>query len=328
MDERRRPGARLICRASCDQGLPEGASEAERPHYDEWRAITADKGLRIVVDIIAGTSAGGLNGTILGTALACGKSLPDLKEIWNRSAALTPEALLWPTGDDPVPSVLNGSYFETTVGKVLRGLCAEPRPVDRDVTLFVTATALGRSDLRYRDSAEEEFDVADHRRLYRFRTAEVDRFDPGADESFQRVRENDFTDGHDAVEALVHATRASASYPAAFEPVEETKELAARRHPPAAPAAETGQRGTAYLMDGGILDNAPIEPVIEEVGRRSVDGKVRRVLAYVVPSNGISPRVTPAPSAGAPNWTSVVAAALDLPRSPIFGTTLPGSSRR
>ena len=167
-------------------------------------------------------------------------------------------------------------------------------------------------------------DVADHRRLYRFRTAEVDRFDPGADESFQRVRENDFTDGHDAVEALVHATRASASYPAVFEPVEETKELAARRHPPAAPAAETGQRGTAYLRDGGILDNAPIEPVIEEVGRRSVDGKVRRVLAYVVPSNGISPRVTPAPSAGAPKWTSVVAAALDLPRESDFRHDIAG----
>src|SRR6185312_934368 len=77
-------------------------------------------------------------------------------------------------------------------------------------------------------------------------------------------------------------------------------------------------------MDGGILDNAPIEPVIDEIGRRSVDGKVQRVLAYVVPSNGIVARSAPAPTDGAPKWTSVVAAALDLPRESDFRHDIAG----
>jgi hypothetical protein len=155
-----------------------------------------------------------------------------------------------------VPSVLNGEYFEKTVDEVLRGLCTTPRPVDRDVTLFVTATALGLSDLRYRDSAGEVFDVADHRRLYRFRTAEVYRFHPGTG-TFDRRRENDFTDTPNGVDALVCGARASAGFPGAFAPIKETDALAERRHPPAPPAAEDEPPGTTYLVDGGILDNAP-----------------------------------------------------------------------
>ena len=72
----------LICRASGGEELFGDANEAERRNYETWRGTTREAGKRIVVDIIAGTSAGGLNGTILGTALACGKPLPDLKATW------------------------------------------------------------------------------------------------------------------------------------------------------------------------------------------------------------------------------------------------------
>ena len=46
-------------------------------------------------------------------------------------------------------------------------------------------------------------------------------------------------------------------------------------------------------MDGGVLDNAPFEPVLEAIQRRPIDGPWRRVLAYVVPSGASS--TLPAP---------------------------------
>jgi hypothetical protein len=42
------------------------------------------------------------------------------------------------------------------------------------VTLFVTGTALGPANRHYVDSFHQIFDVADHRRLYRFGRPEND----------------------------------------------------------------------------------------------------------------------------------------------------------
>jgi predicted acylesterase/phospholipase RssA len=318
----------LIRRASCDEGLPEPRTlmerenhAAEQRHYETWRRIAAAKGIRVVVDIIAGTSAGGLNGTIFGMALACNAPLPDLKTMWNEKAALTSDALLSSRDATPRRSVLSGEHFEDTVRDVLTGLLkdrrAEAEP--RTVTLFVTATALGRSDLRYRDAADEPFDVADHRRLYRFSTAHLPTFDD-VSRTFVRTSRNDFVE---CTEALVRGARASASYPAAFAPVRETAQLMARRYPPD-PTEPTDPPSTPtlpYLMDGGILDNAPIEPVIEEIGRRTPDGRIQRVLAYVVPSNGVVARSADGETGSttaAPDWVGVVGSALDLPRESDF----------
>ena len=39
-------------------------------------------------------------------------------------------------------------------------------------------------------------------------------------------------------------------------------------------------------MDGGVLDNAPFQPVLDAISRRPATGPVRRLLVYVVPSRG------------------------------------------
>jgi predicted acylesterase/phospholipase RssA len=310
----------LICRASRGEPPPEGASPGEIRHHAEWHRITSDRGLRIAVDIVAGTSAGGVNGAILATALACGKPLPNLKEVWNTSAALTPDTLLWKPGNTTVPSILNGDFFEKKVRDVLTPLVAEPLPPEPpDVTLFVTATALGRSDLTYTDAAGEQFDVADHRRLYRFRTSPTTEFEVKT-RQFTSTPRNDFAE---ELDALVRSARASASFPAAFAPVKELPELDALRYRPEPPATTDPAEPPppVYLIDGGILDNAPIEPVIEEIARRVVDKPIERLLAYVVPSNGVVHRVPEDKMSGterAPNWVSVVGSAIDFPRESDF----------
>ena len=44
----------------------------------------------------------------------------------------------------------------------------------------------------------------------------------------------------------------------------------------------------APLVDGGVLDNAPFEPLIGEIARREVDANWRRVIGYVVANDGLA----------------------------------------
>ncbi|OLZ64227.1 hypothetical protein AV521_36185 [Streptomyces sp. IMTB 2501] len=70
----------LLCRASLSSDISEeSAPDADRPVFRIWRSITRSAGRKVLIDIVAGTSAGGLNGLILGTALARGAGLPDLQ---------------------------------------------------------------------------------------------------------------------------------------------------------------------------------------------------------------------------------------------------------
>lgn len=75
----------------------------------------------------------------------------------------------------------------------------------------MTTTALGRSDTIYADSGGT-FQVADQRRLYRFRLAARYRYHADTGQ-FTVTQENEFRDG---LSELGIAARASASFPIAF----------------------------------------------------------------------------------------------------------------
>ena len=74
--------------------------EATAPSERVYRALlaeieaTSDTRLRVLVDIIAGASAGGINGIFLGQAIATGQSLDPLTDLWLTSADV--EALIDP----------------------------------------------------------------------------------------------------------------------------------------------------------------------------------------------------------------------------------------
>lgn len=239
-----------------------------------WKAILGHR--RVVVDHIAGTSAGGLNGTLLATAVARGADLDDLKHIWLNSASLEPKKLLreHPQG---AKSLLDGDFFTDEINDVLSKISngAAGRYPQEEVTLLVTATGLGANLAKMRLEGDLEDSYSDSRRVFRFRRRL--KHDESELVNDFKVPGPQVRDGVPTC-ALARAARASASFPTAFVPVMEDEPLKAMRAPGSADV------GMSKLMDGGVLDNAPFGPLVEALQQRPVDAAFDRVVLYVVPS--------------------------------------------
>src|SRR5919108_4119534 len=71
---------------------PQGGTEAV--YYDLLAARAQP--LRVVVDIVAGTSAGGINGIVLAKALARGSSQDPVTDVWLQQGDLSKLMRSWP----------------------------------------------------------------------------------------------------------------------------------------------------------------------------------------------------------------------------------------
>ncbi|MER6028287.1 DUF3376 domain-containing protein [Streptomyces sp. NPDC001851] len=272
----------LLRRASRKDPDPVSSVPPEdREVFRIWQEVAENAGAEVKVDIVSGTSAGGLNGLLLATAIARGARLVNLRDLWLKVASLDK---LCRTGRRAArKTLLDGSWFEEKVTEALAGLLPGRQPRPEPVTLFVTATALDGRHRAYEDSAGSAFDVRDHRRMYRFRS-EPETFayvEKGAGWEVEELKSacGDFAGTND--EVLARAARATAGYPVAFQPVSEHPLLGYRVHPDTrldAPAS--------CVMDGGVLDNAPFTPVLDEITERR-GGPAERVLMFVVPSGGV-----------------------------------------
>src|SRR5699024_3335508 len=69
----------------------------------EWQALCEALDIEVVVDILGGTSAGGLNAALLGCSAATGAPLPDLKQLWAEAGQLERHKLLHAPGTTPLP---------------------------------------------------------------------------------------------------------------------------------------------------------------------------------------------------------------------------------
>ncbi|MFI0766155.1 DUF3376 domain-containing protein [Streptomyces sp. NPDC021218] len=264
----------LLRRASNDMPY---LRRADKKAYRLWKKET--EGVRVKIDIISGTSAGGLNGLLLATAISRGGALPDLRKMWRQSASLKE---LKPNRQEL--SVLSGLNLTRHISKALDGIRSKPKLSDNPVTLFVTATALDGPPRVFKDGFGEKFEVRDHRRLYCFKNqhAEIYSQRPNGEWGFLGFQHGDFHDG----DALVRAARATASFPGAFEPVSEEPILPFRKRP--ALHDDWAYPRANCVMDGGVLNNAPFDPVLEEITKRRIESGVAvdRFLVYIVPSSG------------------------------------------
>ncbi|WP_217560892.1 patatin-like protein [Streptomyces sp. GbtcB6] len=237
------------------------------------------------VDVMAGTSAGGINGAFLALGLARGSDIEAMRDLWRDKGAVD-KLLRDPLQKNP-PSVLKGDdYFLAEVTKALRkvgvqgasgsAVAAEDR--EAVVELILSGTLWRGRESSFSDDLGVRITETDHDALFRFGW----RADGPADSTVCDL------DGPDAVDRLAAAARCTSSFPAAFEPhwVEVSGE-AAGGEGLWETAAGTANFGTSqYVVDGGLLLNKPVRPALEAVYRQPAQWQVRRVLAYVVPDPG------------------------------------------
>ncbi|MFA5081048.1 MAG: patatin-like protein [Hydrogenophilaceae bacterium] len=263
--------------------------------------------LRPRVDIISGTSAGGINGALLALAMSQGKPLDPLRDIWlDKGDLLT--LLRQPTQADP-PSLLDGGYFYKAMLEGFRKIRDQPgkglQPPDRvPIELTLTTTVL-RGEVRdFSDDVGTLIRDVSHRGQMKFR-----RGPDLADDPYS---------GPDIVAKLAAAARATASFPAAFEPFylpAADGQATAGGEPVPSLAGHANFSLGCFVVDGGVLDNNPLESAIEAVFRQRAEGEVRRVLAYVVPDPGRIQDPPPEQPDRIPSLVSTALAALvNIPR--------------
>lgn len=245
----------------------------------------------LVIDLMSGSSAGGINGALLAAAIDRRRRLhPDyIREKWLRLGDL--ETLLHPLRTASPTSLMGGHAFFLKLRKTfeellptkeitaeannlraeerkawIRGQAQLDLPKNqrtreadllRYVKLEVTATDVTGEEKRFRDTWGEELVATEYRQRFRFRSS------------------SDYT-----AQRLAMAARASASFPLAFEPW-------------AVDGRMLDVDGRRWLIDGGLLDNAPIRAVLDLIPARPSERPVRRFVCYLNADPPLTPTFDP-----------------------------------
>jgi patatin-related protein len=262
---------------------------------------------RFVVDILSGTSAGGINGIFLAKALANGQSMDELKNLWvtegdietliNDRRSIEKPLIL----RDPPTSLLNSERMYFKLLGAFDGMDkslpprkeTEESPFVNEIDLFVTSTDLQGVVLPIRLSDELIFERR-HRNVMHFVYSE-----PNV--SGEPTR-NDFFAAYNPF--LAFAARCTSSFPFAFEPMclSDTDSLLRkmRYNGDCNSSSKLWQRfyrdyldprGVSSVPfpkrafgDGGYLDNKPFSYATEALANRNADVPVDRKLVYIEPS--------------------------------------------
>ena len=240
----------------------------------------------VATDVLSGTSAGGINAALLGLSRATGADLGGLRDLWLTTGSM--DMLLRDPGEPNPPSLMQGD--KVLFSQLNRGISDfyERAPKDQAraaqglvrTTVFITTTMMSGETSRFTDDYGTLVPDVDHHGLFTF-----DEHALGAD------------GGTPALTALALAARSSASFPGAFEPsfVPIHSHIDATPSVPEHPdmAAFANMTRSHWVADGGLLANRPLTPLLAEVFAQPATGQVRRVLAFVVPDGGGTPRTTP-----------------------------------
>ena len=86
-----------------------------------WSGLLRLTATKASIDVISGTSAGGLNGALLAMAIARDSTIGRLRELWLKLGSL--QSLLRPAGEADLPSLLQGDeYFLKHIAAALKEL--------------------------------------------------------------------------------------------------------------------------------------------------------------------------------------------------------------
>lgn len=309
------------------------------PAQDVWDSAQAQaySQTRLVVDVIAGTSAGGINGVFLAKALANGEHFSVLRDLWveqgdidlllnDRRSYLSNQPPLADRSEQPT-SLLNSDRMFSQLLSAMQAMTKAPlkikftpypngaSPLVEEIDLFVTTTDIvgAQVPLRLFDKVVRE---RRHKQNYRF------SYPNGVS-----LGGNDFDAVNNAF--LAFASRCTSSFPFAFEPmtlnaVHRLKADAGvpglthwNHFFPNLPRKEVAEGAHAHRAfgDGGYLDNKPFSYVVEALSTRFASVPLERKLLYVEPAPAnLDPDERPDPQHPPDALSNSIAALLRIPQ--------------
>lgn len=253
---------------------------------------------RARVDIIGGTSAGGINGAFLAlTQTYPDADLGELRDVWATEASMT-RLLHSPWVGQPASLMQGDDVFWPALRHAFARLLRVPGArlpryrVDwRPIELVIPTTLLTPTARTVVDVLGTVVQQPVRRGRFTFRRRPPDRDDLAP------------TGDHRLADRLALASRCTASFPAAFEPffvpVESSRSTthatelqAARPADDERPVMSTelvtfGQ--SRWVVDGGVLMNTPLQPVLDAIAAAPATVQTRRVLLLVVPDPYLAP---------------------------------------
>jgi patatin-related protein len=233
------------------------------------------------VDVIAGASAGGINGAVLAAMISHENDreteLASLRRIWLEDGGFG--VLFRPPLQNNPPSLLKGDeFFLPELRSVFKELTDGPLTSADEfpIRLTLTTTLLKPVHRGFADDFGSLISDADHRGEFTFRRGKdlIDHFDTGRDQA--------------VADRLALASRSTASFPVAFEPSYVPVGISPeeQERDPGRPDMKgyVNFSSSRFCADGGALVNKPFRPAIRGIfSQPAGDEEVRRVLAYVVP---------------------------------------------
>ena len=303
-----------------------GTSKSEQLYLELLDRASGPDGVRtdVVVDVIAGTSAGGINGVFLAKALAHNLPQEGLRDLWFDKGDIkkllrgpawipiwlkTPWLLLQVAKRPP----LRGKDMSVWLYDALQSMDeggASPKelttlmPAGHGLQLFVTMTDFYGYDRQITISDPKLAHDRRHRHVFEF--------------EFDNNGTDLFTGDHNL--GLAFAARATSCFPGAFPPV------SAPLFKQYLPNAQGDLEHTffrlyelsgvdvdrTYFVDGGVLDNRPFGHVISAIRQKHAEVEVDRKLLYLEPDPG-GP-APPAPGKAPETIAAVLGAVSGIPR--------------
>ncbi|HAP28116.1 MAG TPA: hypothetical protein DCR74_21445 [Achromobacter sp.] len=300
--------SRLINNKPLREKYAELLTSGDNP--DEWRSLVgtpefacdcnhAGQPARFVIDVISGTSAGGINGIFLAKALANNEEFGLLRRLWieegdiglllndKRSYTEGLDVALTPRGRQP-KSLLNSDRMYVKLLHALRQMSETPKELGAlqslvdEVDLFVTTTDISGTlvSLKLLDKVVYE---RRHKQCFHF------QFGAGGDVNDFGVENNAF---------LAFAARCTSSFPFAFEPMklQSLVDLGFAKKQEdlgrwngfftglSRQEVDSCEHTRRAFGDGAYLDNKPFSYVVKQLAERTADLPIERKLMYVEPS--------------------------------------------
>lgn len=238
----------------------------------------------IVVDIVSGTSAGGINGVLLSYALCNNLEFSASATLWRESGDMR-RLLRSPEEDgESTNSLLDSEgYYQSSLEKAFREM--PPCPAENDVSpfdeldLFVTSTDVDGQIYTVLDDRGYPVDIKDHRAVF------VLKHRKGRKEPF-KVRDAEgkvLADAEVTYQALATLSRCTSTFPVAFEPTRVANNPPDDGTPDGLLQKWGALGKECTFLDGGVLDNKPFTHTIREIFYRTTDRRVERKLFYIEP---------------------------------------------